>query len=173
MASSYPNYATQDNLDPITGTPGAHPIGTGLGAALGGAAAGALTGTAAGPLGTLVGASLGAIVGGLAGKSVAESVDPTGEDAYWRENHAARPYVEPGLGYDQYGPAYRYGVIAFARYPGCRFEEIEDHLSRDWSTERGQSNLDWARARDATRDAWYRVGGQVPLEFSNPKGSMP
>lgn len=173
MTNSYPDYTTHDNLDPITGTPGAHPIGTGLGAALGGAAAGALTGTAAGPLGTLVGASLGAIVGGLAGKSVAESVDPTREDTYWRANHATRDYIEPGVGYDDYGPAYRYGVIAFARYPGSRFEEIEDHLSRDWSTERGQSNLDWARARDATRDAWHRLGGQVALEFSNPRGSMP
>ena len=173
MANSYPNYTQQDNLDPISGTPGAHPVGTGIGAALGGAAAGALTGTAVGPLGTLVGASLGAIVGGLAGKSLAESVDPTREDAYWRANHAERPYIEPGVGYDDYGPAYRYGVVAFARYPGSRFEEIEDALSRDWSTERGQSNLDWARARDATRDAWHRVGGQLPLEFSNPKASMP
>ena len=29
------------NLDPITGAPGAHPIGTGVGAAVGGVAAGA------------------------------------------------------------------------------------------------------------------------------------
>ncbi len=173
MASSDANYAQQDNLDPITGTPGAHPVGTGVGAALGGAAAGALTGSAVGPLGTLVGASLGAIVGGLAGKSIAESADSTREDAYWRANHTERPYIEPGVGYDDYGPAYRYGVNAFNRNPGIRFEEVEDQLSRDWSTERGQSNLDWARARDAARDAWYRVGGQLPLEFSNPKAAMP
>mgnify|MGYP003391712891 CR=1 FL=1 len=30
-------------------------------------------------------AAVGAIVGGLAGKGVAEMVDPTAEDAYWRE----------------------------------------------------------------------------------------
>lgn len=173
MADSYPNYTKQDNLDPITGAPGAHPLGTGVGAVLGGAAAGALTGTAAGPLGTLVGASLGAIVGGLAGKSVAESVDPTQEDAYWRENHASRPYVEAGVGYDDYGPAYRYGLTAFDLYPGRRFEEVEDHLARDWAGARGRSNLDWARARNATRDAWDRIDRQAPLEFSNPKGSMP
>ncbi len=173
MASSYPNYTTQDNLDPITGTPGAHPVGTGVGAIAGGAAAGALTGTAAGPLGTLVGASLGAIVGGLAGKSIAESIDPTQEDSYWREHHVSRPYVKPGVGYDDYGPAYRYGLVAYVRYPGSRFEEIEDALSRDWESERGRSNLDWARARDATRDAWHRSGGTTPLEFFNPRGSMP
>lgn len=171
MARSYPNYTKQDNLDPLTGTPGAHPIGTGVGAALGGAAAGALTGTAAGPVGTLVGAGLGAIVGGLVGKSVAESVDPTREDAYWRENHASRPYIERGVGYDDYGPAYRYGVIAFARYSGGRFEDVEDNLSRNWATERGQSNLDWARARDATRDAWCRVGGLSVSRVSVSQGA--
>lgn len=161
MANRYPDYTTHDNLDPLSGTPGAHPIGTGVGAALGGAIAGALTGTAAGPLGTLVGASLGAIVGGLAGKSVAESVDPTREDSYWRENHVGRPYIEPGIGYDDYGPAYRYGVVALSRYPGVPFDEIDGDLSRDWSSARGRSNLDWARARNAARDAWQRAGGSV------------
>jgi outer membrane lipoprotein SlyB len=66
------------NLDPITGAPGAHPVGVGLGAAVGGIAAGAAAGTiAVGPLGTVVGAAVGAIAGGLGGKSVAEHFDPT------------------------------------------------------------------------------------------------
>ncbi len=173
MPHSYPDYKRQDNLDPITSAPGAHPIGTGVGAVLGGAAAGALTGTAAGPLGSFVGASLGAIVGGLAGKSVAESMDPTSEDAYWREHHVGRPYIEAGLGYEDYGPAYRYGLAAFAKYPGRRFDEVEDYLSRDWASARGQSNLDWARARDATHDAWHRVGSHSPVASSKPAGSMP
>ena len=173
MPHSYPDYKRQDNLDPITSAPGAHPIGTGVGAVLGGAAAGALTGTAAGPLGSFVGASLGAIVGGLAGKSVAESMDPTSEDVYWREHHVGRPYIEAGLGYEDYGPAYRYGLAAFAKYPGRRFDEVEDYLSRDWASARGQSNLDWARARDATHDAWHRVGSHSPVASSKPAGSMP
>ena len=98
------------NLDPISGAPGAHPVGTGLGAALGGAAAGAATGTVAGPAGTVIGAAVGAIIGGLAGKGVAEAIDPTVEAAYWRDNFANRPYVENGSSYDDYGPAYGYGV---------------------------------------------------------------
>ena len=64
------------NLDPITKTPGAHPVGTGAGAA-GGAAAGAALGSLAGPVGTLAGGVIGAVVGGLAGKGVAESANPT------------------------------------------------------------------------------------------------
>jgi phage tail tape-measure protein len=66
------------NRDPITGAPGAHPVGVGLGAAAGGIAAGAAAGTVAvGPVGTVVGAAVGAIAGGLGGKAVAEHFDPT------------------------------------------------------------------------------------------------
>ena len=70
------------NRDPITGEPGAHPVGTGIGAAVGGAAAGAAAGTIAGPVGTAVGAAMGAFVGGLAGKAAAETIDPTVEEEY-------------------------------------------------------------------------------------------
>src|SRR4051812_26680344 len=69
--------ARDANADPITGAPGAHPVGTGIGAAAGGIAAGAAIGTVAGPIGTAIGAAVGAVVGGLAGKGVAERIDPT------------------------------------------------------------------------------------------------
>ena len=65
------------NRDPITGAPGAHPVGTGVGAAAGGIAAGAAAGSVVGPVGTVVGAAVGAVAGGLVGKGVAEKVDPT------------------------------------------------------------------------------------------------
>ncbi len=149
--------ATDTNRDPLSGEPGAHPIGTGLGAALGGAAAGAATGTLAGPVGTVVGAALGAIVGGLAGKSVAESFDPSLEDAYWRTNFTERPYVAAGSSFDDYGPAYGYGVASFSRHHGRSFDDVEADLARDWTSARGISNLDWALARNAARDGWGRV----------------
>ena len=41
------------NPDPITGQPGAHPVGTGVGAAAVGAAAGAGAGLVAGPVGVV------------------------------------------------------------------------------------------------------------------------
>ena len=151
-------YVAEPNRDPLTGEPGAHPVGTGIGAALGGAAAGAVTGTAAGPLGTIVGAALGAIVGGLAGKSAAEAIDPTAEDTYWRDNFMHRPYGRDAS-YDDYGPAFGYGIAAYRRFPGRRFDEVETDLSRDWTAARGRSNLEWARAREASRDAWLRAGG--------------
>lgn len=81
------------HADPISGAPGSHPVGTGVGAAAGGAAAGAAIGAIAGPVGALVGVAVGAVVGGLAGKGVAEMVEPTAEEAYWRENYVGRPRV--------------------------------------------------------------------------------
>jgi len=55
------------NRDPISGTPGAHPLGTGAGAASG-AMAGALVGTALGPVG--------AVLAFTAHHVVAAAVDP-------------------------------------------------------------------------------------------------
>ena len=136
-------------------------MGTGVGAVLGGVAAGAATGSVAGPIGTVVGAAVGAVPGGLAGKGVAESIDPTAEQAYRKDNYSSRPYVEPGATYDDYGPAYSYGVLAYNRYPGRRFEDVESDLSRDWTTTRGTSNLSWDRAKNATGDAWRRVSDAV------------
>ena len=88
MASKTIDIKNRDsNPDLITGEPGSHPVGTGLGAA-GGGAAGAAIGSIAGPAGTAAGAVVGAVAGGLGGKDVAEVVDPTGEDKYWRAAQA-------------------------------------------------------------------------------------
>ena len=161
--------ADNANRDPISGAPGAHPIGVGIGAAVGGAAAGigagaalgAATGPVVGPVGTVIGAAVGAVVGGLVGKSAAEALDPTVEHTYWRENYTSRPYVTGSRSFDDYGPAYGVGTNAHSLYPGKSFDEIEPHLSRDWSTNRGKSNLDWANAKEASRDAWNRVSDSV------------
>ena len=64
------------NPDPLTGAPGAHPVGTGLGA-VSGAAAGASIGAAAGPVGAALGTVVGAVAGALAGRGAAEAVNPT------------------------------------------------------------------------------------------------
>ncbi len=145
------------NRDPITNEPGAHPVGTGVGAALGGAAAGAAVGTMAGPIGTVIGTAAGAFVGGLAGKGVAEAIDPTVESAYWRTNYTDRPYVESGAKFDDYGPAYLFGLDSSSKFGGRNFDDIELDLARDWDTARGTSSLSWDRARHASRDAWDRA----------------
>jgi len=160
------NMKKDANRDPITGTPGAHPVGTGVGAAAGGAAgaaggmaAGAAAGTAgAGPIGGVVGAAVGAIVGGLAGKGVAEQVNPTEEDAYWREHYSSEPYYDRTYNYDDYRGAYRTGYEAYARHAqsGKRYEDLEPELRREYERNYGTSRLGWEKAKNAVRAAWHR-----------------
>ena len=153
------------NRDPITGAPGAHPVGVGAGATGGGATGAAIGGAVGGPVGAVVGAAVGAVAGGLAGKGAAEAVNPTVEDAYWRDNYKTRPYASGGT-YDQYRPAYQHG-----------WESVQP-LSRPQVRRRGAGPASRAgrRARPtpasagtrpsgAARDAWDRVERAMPGDF--------
>lgn len=154
------------NPDPITGAPGSHPVGTGVGAALGGAvAAGAMAGSVVGPVGTIAGAAVGAVVGGLIGKGVAEKVDPTREDAYWRENHARQNWAK-GRSYDEFSPAYRVGYEGYGQYgtAGRTFEESEADLRKRY--ESNKPKILWDDARHASRAAWLK------FDKKNPDGSV-
>ena len=148
--------AKDANRDPISGAPGAHPVGTGIGAAAGGMAAGAAAGSVAGPVGTLAGAAVGAIVGGLAGKAAAEAIDPTVEDAYWRDRFSQEKYYVPGSTFDDYAPAYRTGYEGRAAYGTRTFEEVERDLEAKYNQSKGASKLGWDRARPAVHAAWHR-----------------
>lgn len=157
------------NRDPITGAPGSHPAGVAGGAFAGGAAggvvgaaiAGAAAGSAAGPVGTVIGAAVGVVAGGLAGKAIAERVNPTEHDEYWRNNYSSRPYVASGTSYDDYSSAYKYGYERYPEYHGRQFDEVEHEFSRDWGTARGDSRLSWDEAKHATRDAFERARDTV------------
>ncbi|HVA50837.1 MAG TPA: hypothetical protein VNH11_31125 [Pirellulales bacterium] len=154
------------NADPITGEPGAHPVGVGVGAA-GGGITGAAIGAAAGPVGAAVGAVAGAIIGGMAGKDIAESYDPTAEDAYWREHFRTRPYIGPEDTYERFEPAYRYGWESRQKHAGRTFEEVEPELQQHWTT--AAPDMGWDTARHASRDAWERLGATS----MRPHGSAP
>jgi hypothetical protein len=145
-----------ENRDPITGAPGAHPVGTGVGAALGGAAAGAAAGSVVGPVGTAAGAAAGAVIGGLAGKAIGEKINPTAEDDYWRENYKSRSYVAQGKDYGHYRPAYEYGWQARSRLGNRNWNDVEPELRRDWEQHSHSWALDWNAASPAIRDAWNR-----------------
>lgn len=151
------------NKDPITGTPGAHPLGTGLGAVGVGAAVGAAGGAVAGPIGAAVGAVVGAVAGGLGGKMTAEAFNPTIESDHWRRTYTTRPYALATYTYDEFEPAYRYGweTAQTSDDKNQTFEHIEDGLSKGWDKVKGGSRLAWNQARDATRDAWTRVRSSI------------
>jgi uncharacterized protein (TIGR02284 family) len=143
------------NRDPITDEPGAHPVGTGIGAT-GGAITGAAVGAVGGPVGVVVGGVVGAVVGGLAGKAAGEAVNPTAEEAYWRDNYSKEPYYEQGRSFDDYSPAYRLGLTGRTRYQED-WDAAEPKLASEWESTRGGSSLSWPQAQPASRAAWNRV----------------
>jgi hypothetical protein len=148
--------------DAARGNDPAHPVGTGAGA-LGGAAAGAAAGSVVGgPVGAVVGGVVGAVAGGAAGHEIAEEVNPTVEDAYWRDNFRNRPYATADRGYDYYRPGYQYGWESYGRYRGRKYDDVESDLERGWDKFRGESRLTWNEAKGATRDAWHRVERAIP-----------
>lgn len=151
------NETSDMNRDPITGAPGSHPLGTGVGAT-GGVLAGAAIGSIFGPLGTLIGGAVGAIGGGAAGHAVAERVDPTAENEYWRSNHTTRPYYSSSYDYNtDYAPAYAYGSDARTRYVGRQWDDsLDNDLRQGWETAKAKSRMTWDEAKAAVRDAWDR-----------------
>lgn len=149
--------ACDANRDPLSGAPGAHPVGTGLGAVGVGAMTGAVGGAVAGPVGAVAGAVVGAVAGAVIGKAAAEAVNPSIETKYWEQTHPTRPYAT-NIVYQEYAPAYRYGWESFGRRtPGQTFDTVEASLGRGWDQAKGVSTLGWDKAKAATRDAWNRV----------------
>ena len=138
------------NLEPRSGATGSHPVGTGIGAVVGGA--------------------IGAATGALAGQGAAKAVNPTVEDAYWRENFMKREYVERNRPYADYGPAYRYGWESHARSGHRPFHELERELELGWEKAKGESKLAWTQAKHATRDAWHRLEHAVHAEAPASRG---
>lgn len=133
-------------------------MGTGVGAALGGAAAGAVAGAVAGPVGAAVGAAVGAVAGGFGGKQVAESIDPTVELAYWKENYRSRPYYDATLPYSEYETVYRFAAENYRK--DCQFNDCESDLRARWEKTNPRSKLTWENAKLAMQDAWHRITGE-------------
>ena len=84
------------------------------------------------------------------------NINPTAEDAYWREAFRNEPYYRDTYSYDDYSPAYRVGYTGPVRRDG-EFEQLEHALKDDFQRVRGRSRLGWEEAREATHAAWRRV----------------
>ncbi len=145
------------NRDPISGTTGAHPLGTGAGAASGGVAGAAVGLVMGGPIGGMIGAAVGAVTGGLAGKSAAEAVNPTAEEIFWKETYIREPYYAAGKPYDYYAPAFRTGWEGRVRHDGRSFEEAEPELKAAYELAKSELGAGWQDVRPAARAAWNRV----------------
>jgi hypothetical protein len=143
------------NEDPISGQPGAHPVGAGLGAATAGAAAGMVGGAIAGPIGAAIGAVAGGIAGGYAGKAVAEEANPTFDSAYWRDYYQDSPYYNEDIPYENFEAAYRMGWEACdVCNSGTKWEEHEAKMRQDWESNSPSTHLSWNEARRAARESY-------------------
>ena len=76
------------------------------------------------------------------------------DQAFWKERFPSEDYVKDGDSFDDYEPAYRYG--ASLRGEIDDFDNNEAALRERWEQQRGQSRLDWERARDPVKIAWFQ-----------------
>ena len=101
-----------------------------------------------------------------AGTGLGAMIDPTAEEAYWRENYDTQPYYETCYIYEDYHPAYRTGWEGRGRYEGRSFDEVARELEADYNRYRGSSRLGWDKNRIAARAAWDRFDVTDPFERS-------
>jgi hypothetical protein len=100
------------------------------------------------------------------------SVDVSGEDAYWRDTYASRPYAAGDRGYDYYRPAFQYGWESAARNYGVSWVVIEADLRNGWEQARGRSTSTWDEMKHAVRDAWNRIMGRTEAGAKREMGHM-
>ena len=131
-----------------------HILEAGGGALAGGAAGAALGAAVAGPAGLAVGAVAGGALGAVLGDKAADKAD--GEDSlgHFEQIHAQMPYYVDGMSWDDYAPAYRYGLQTYAMRAGRDFGQAEAELQAGWARARGASRLEWLQARGAVEHAW-------------------
>ncbi len=84
------------------------------------------------------------------------------DEQIWRDRFPTEPDIREGETYEDYEPAYRYGVRLRSEYD--EFEPNEDLMRAGWHQERGASPLDWERARGPVRVAWFQ-----DREFANAR----
>ena len=97
-------------------------------AALAGFGIGALLGPFGGAVAAAIGAAVGAFGGSYGGRELAEAVNPSTEEHYWRSHFATRPYVHPGDRFDDFREAYAFGALTRREHPTVTFNEAEASL---------------------------------------------
>lgn len=116
--------------------------------------------------GTAIGGPAGTVIG--AGKGVAELVDPTLEESYWREVYRTESYYTDGRDWAYYQPAYRAGWEGRLLYDGKSFEDVEYELASDYKRYCDyRKDTSWDEVRPATRAAWDRVDARVQSATRN------
>ena len=135
-----------------------HVIGAGGAALAGGAAGAALGGLIAGPPGIAVGAAAGGVLGAVFGDRLSEAADARLDLGHFQQMYRTMPYYVDGMDWNDYAPAYRYGLDAYAQHHGHALQEVESQLQGGWeAAARFGSRLHWDQARPAVAHAWQSL----------------
>lgn len=91
---------------------------------------------------------------------------PMGETAYDEydplfRQHYQTTYQNTGRSYEEYGPAYLYGydLARNPQYRNMTWEQVEMDARRSWESEHDDTL--WDDIKDAVREGWMRVTGQL------------
>ena len=91
-------------------------------------------------------------------------------DRYFAARFDEVTYTRPGEAFDDFRPAYRYGVLARTRFGDRGWDEdIEQQLRDDWQRNRGGSRLNWDRALVGVKDAF----ASPYIEYNSPYDDKP
>ncbi len=95
---------------------------------------------------------------------MAEAIDPTVEDAYWRDEYQRRDYYQANVDYSSVQPAYQHGWESRTLDPYRSWEEAEDDVRRKWEAQQAEKSPGtWEDAQRPIRDAWDRVDAHYPI----------
>lgn len=134
-----------------------HVAGAGGGAVAGGAVGAAIGAVIGGPPGLALGAAAGTAIGAITGHKVSESVDSSGDLGHFEQIYRSMPYYVSDRTWDDYAPAYHYGIATYGEHRQRGIENGEAQLEAGWNAAKGQSTLLWSEARDPVEHAWREL----------------
>lgn len=84
-------------------------------------------------------------------------------DRYFASRFEHSPYRSSEESFDDYRPAYRYGMQARSRYGERDWDDrLEAELREGWERIKGGSRLTWERAKHAVREAFHTREDEYP-----------
>lgn len=132
-----------------------HIVGAGSAGLAGGAAGAAIGAVVAGPPGMAVGGIVGVALGATAGDRIAEARDRRENLGHFEQIYQSMPYYLAGHDWNDYQPAYRFGLDSYASHGAQAFAQVESSLQGQWEANaRYGSRLTWMEARPAVEHAW-------------------
>jgi hypothetical protein len=76
------------------------------------------------------------------------------DEDFWRKRFSSEPHAREGDTFEDFAPAYRYGVLLRTEYR--EFHLNEAAIRERWDAEKGDSRLSWERAREPVKIAWFQ-----------------